>query len=141
MDLRKLRNITSVLAIGLLTLSGCTTGGALSTSGTIVTGAWGGVHAGLALTADSGTISYDCAHGALAGPVRLDNAGGFSVVGVHVREHGGPVRIGEVPDSIPARYVGQVDGDRMVLRVFAGPDTLGPFTLQRGTPPLLVRCL
>ena len=116
MDLRKLRNITSVLAIGLLTLSGCTTGGALSTSGAIVAGVWGGVHAGLALTADSGTISYD---------------------GVH----GGPVRIGEVPDSVPAPNVGQEDGDRMVLRVFAGADTLGPFTLWRGTPPLPVRCL
>jgi hypothetical protein len=58
-----------------------------------------------------------------------------------VREHGGPERVGEVPDSEPARYLGRVTGDHMVLQVLVGSDTLGPFTLQRGTAPQLFRCL
>lgn len=116
-------------------------GGALSSENSVLSGAWGGVHAGLTLTPDGGSISYDCAHGGLGAPVRRDRAGRFDVPGVHVREHGGPVRIGEVPDSVPARYFGQVTGDRMVLRVLVGADTLGPFSLGRGVEPQLFRCL
>src|ERR1035437_9059282 len=48
----------------------------------------------------SSWTSYDCAHGGLTAPVRPDGAGHFDVVGVHVPEHGGPVRIGEVPDTV-----------------------------------------
>ena len=139
--MRCLRNLVGVLGVGLATLCGCTMGGSLSSEQTALVGEWGGVHAGLTLEADRGAISYDCAHGGLGAPVRPDRAGHFEVAGVHVREHGGPVRIGEVPDSVPARYLGQVDGDRMVLRVLVGSDTLGPFTLQRGAPPQLFRCL
>jgi hypothetical protein len=75
--------------------------------------------------------------------VRPGSRGEFEAIGVHVREHGGPVREGERPDSIPARYVGRVTGDRMTLRVYAGsrPDTLGPFELRRGGEPRLFKCL
>jgi hypothetical protein len=58
-----------------------------------------------------------------------------------VREHGGPIRVGEVPDSLPARYAGHVRGDRMTLRVLVGADTLGPFELRRGAEPQLFKCL
>jgi hypothetical protein len=139
--MRYIRSSIGAFGVGLATLCGCTMGGPLSSEQTALVGEWGGVHAALTLAADGGAISYDCAHGGLGAPVRPDRAGHFEVVGVHVREHGGPVRIGEVPDSVSARYLGQVDGDRMVLRVLVGSDTLGPFTLQRGAPPQLFRCL
>lgn len=121
-------------------LGGCSATGS-TVAGGPVTGAWGGVHASLALSEDGGTITYDCAHGALRAPLVLNSEGAFDVVGVHVREHGGPIRIDEVPDSLPARYVGQVHNDRMTLRVMVGADTLGPFDLQLGAPPQLFRCL
>jgi hypothetical protein len=95
----------------------------------------------LTLTETGGTITYDCAHGGLNAPVVPDGAGSFDVVGVHVREHGGPIHVGEIPDSLPARYVGQVSRDRMTLRVLVGADTLGPFELQLGVAPQLFRCL
>lgn len=133
--------LRTVLGVCLAHLCGCTMGGALSTEDSVLGGAWGGIHAGLTLTAEGGTISYDCAHGGITAPVRRDRTGRFDVVGVHMREHGGPVREGEVTDSVPARYVGQVNGDRMVLRVLVGTDTLGPFSLQRGVAPQLFRCL
>lgn len=135
-----MRNLGNVLSLGLAALCGCTIGGAVP-SEEVVSGDWGGVHVGLTLTPEHGAISYDCAHGSLDVPVRRDRAGRFVATGVHVREHGGPVRVGEVPDSVPARYLGQVSGDRMVLRVIVGPDTLGPFALERGAAPQLIRCL
>lgn len=132
--------LRSVLVVGLVILCGCTVGGGM-TSNAGLEGAWGGVHAGLTLTPEGGTISYDCAHGTLDAPVQRDREGRFEVIGLHVREHGGPVRMGDVLNSEPARYLGQVTGDRMVLQVLVGSDTLGPFTLQRGVAPQLLRCL
>jgi hypothetical protein len=111
--------------------------------GTVVTGRWGGDHVALELTATGGTVEYDCAHGGLSQPVRLQPQGEFEAAGVHVREHGGPIREGEHPDSLSARYVGRLAGDRMTLRVYAGsrPDTLGPFELRRAGAPRLFKCL
>ena len=130
-----------LFALAAQAISACTTTGALSSGGVPLTGQWGGPHVGLMLTGSGGTIAYDCAHGALNAAVVPDDGGHFDVSGVHIREHGGPVRIGESADSVPARYTGQVNRDRMNFRVFAGADTLGPFDVQRGATPQLVRCL
>lgn len=113
------------------------------TRGTLVTGRWGGDHVALELTSAGGTVEYDCAHGGLTQPVRPGTGGEFEAAGVHIREHGGPIREGERPDSIPARFVGRVTGDRMTLRVYAGsrPDTLGPFDLRRGGEARVFKCL
>jgi hypothetical protein len=136
-----MRLLHAALMFGASALYGCTTSSVRSQDGSPITGPWGGVHVGLMLTETNGTISYDCAHGGLSAPVVPDGVGHFDVGGVHVREHGGPIRVGEIPDSVPARYVGQVRGDRMTLRVVVGPDTLGPFELQLGVAPRLFRCL
>jgi hypothetical protein len=130
--------IAGLVASALL---GCTTGPAQSHAGAPVVGAWGGAHASLTLTETGGTIAYDCAHGGMSAPMVPDADGSFDVAGVHVREHGGPIRIGEIPDSAPARYVGQVKGDRMTLRALVAGDTIGPFELQLGAVPQLFRCL
>lgn len=137
-----LRRIGSPIRGGaLVLLLGCTgTGSMASDRGTLV-GAWNGPHASLLLTDSAGSVEYDCGHGALHSPLRPDAEGRFTVAGVHVREHGGPVRVGEVPDSTPAQYVGQIRGDLITLRVLVGSDTLGPFALRRDGVPQLVRCL
>jgi hypothetical protein len=129
------------LVIGIAATLQCTAIGPSPGAGAPVLGRWGGVHVALTLADSGGTIEYDCGHGGVGAPVRLDRAGRFDVAGVHVREHGGPVRVGEVPDSLPARYAGHVRGDRMTLRVFVGADTLGPFELRRGAEPQLFKCL
>ena len=64
-----------------------------------------------------------------------------TAAGVHVREHGGPIRDGEPVDSAAALYAGSVEGDRLTLRVFVGPDSLGPFLLRRDGVPRLYKCL
>jgi hypothetical protein len=111
--------------------------------GAAATGLWGGEHVRLELTPAGGAVEYDCAHGGLTEPVRPGSRGDFEARGVHVREHGGPIREGERPDSMPARFVGRIVGDQMTLRVYAGtrPDTLGPFDLRRGSEARVFKCL
>ncbi len=135
-----MRLASCLLAVTLGGTSQCTPGPA-GTEGSLVTGRWGAPRAELTLTDAGGSIEYDCAHGGLSSPLHADGSGRFDVAGVHMREHGGPVRLGEIPDSASARYVGRVSGGRMTLRVFVGPDTLGPFELVRGADAQLVRCL
>jgi hypothetical protein len=127
--------------IGIVATIQCTAIGPSQGEGAPVLGRWGGAHVALTLTDSGGIIEYDCAHGGLGAPIRVDRAGRFEIAGVHVREHGGPIRVGEVPDSLPARYAGRVSGYRMTLRVLVGADTLGPFDLRRGAEPQLFKCL
>jgi hypothetical protein len=136
-----MRHATLPLVTGVVATLACTAVGSSPSEGAPVLGRWGGPHAALTLTDSGGTIEYDCAHGGFGAPVRLDRAGRFEIAGVHVREHGGPIRVGEVPDSLPARYAGRVRGDRMTLRVLVSADTLGPFELRRGAEPQLFKCL
>ncbi len=135
------RHAIAVLALAVGQSLACAAPGLPPNDGAIVTGRWGAPRAGLTLTESGGIIEYDCAHGGFRAPVRPDGSGRFDIAGVHVREHGGPVRMDEVPDSIPARYVGQVSANRMTLRVFVRADTLGPFNLVKDVQPQLVRCL
>ena len=134
------RALPSLIVAVLAACAPATTNGE---PGATVTGRWGGEHVALELTPVGGTIEYDRAHGGLTQPVRPGHRGEFEAAGVHVREHGGPVREGERPDSLAARYVGRVTGESMTLRVYAGsrPDTLGPFQLRRGDEPRLLKCL
>ena len=105
-------------------------------------GEWGGEHIALTLGPVGGTVEYDCAHGSLSVALQPNGAGAFDVPGMHVRERGGPVREGEAVDSVPARYVGTLAGDKMSLRVVvAGADTLGPFELRRGEAARVFKCL
>ena len=125
-----------------LVATACSVSGTRATDEAVpLTGRWGGDHIALTLTAAAGTLEYDCAHGGISEALRPDAAGRVEARGVHVREHGGPVREGERPDSVAARYVGRVQGDRLELSVFVGGDTLGPFELRRGAEARLFRCL
>ena len=112
-----------------------------ATRGVAVTGDWGGEHVALSLSANGGQVQYDCAHGTVDAPMVADANGAFSVPGQHVREHGGPVRIGEQPESQPALYRGTVSGDRMQLHVTSGAVEIGTYRLQRGVDARLFRCL
>lgn len=108
---------------------------------TPVTGEWGGVHVGLKLGLDGGTLDYDCAHGTI-GPITVGGDGRFMSEGTHTPERGGPVREGEVLPSYRAHYSGTVRGDRMTLRGnVANGVVLGPFELTRGAEPQILRCL
>jgi hypothetical protein len=108
-----------------------------------LTGPWGGQHVALELTHEGGTLEYDCAAGAISEPVRPDPSGHFSVRGTHSPGHGGPERVGEEAPLLPAEYDGRVNGRHMTLSVhiLSSGLLLGPFTLERGVAPVLMRCL
>jgi hypothetical protein len=72
-----------------------------------------------------------------------DVQGSFIVSGTFVREHGGPIREDEMPDAHPALYAGAVTGGVMQLTVHltATNEVIGTFTLTRGAPGRVVKCL
>ena len=121
-------------------LAGCATPSAMAGP---ITGQWGGQHVGLELGAAGGRLDYDCAAGTIDGPALRDAGGRFSAAGTHTPGTGGPVQVGVVPPSYPARYSGRVAGDIMTLTVdVAGIGVrIGPYSLRRGAEPVLMRCL
>jgi hypothetical protein len=129
------------LCLMSLLLPAC--GSAARASRFVPQGTWGGDHVALVLDATHGTLEFDCAHGSVEAPMPLDSDGMFQVMGIFVREHGGPIREGETPDQHPARYVGTIDGKRMTLTVALSDESqqLGPFELELGGSPHVLKCL
>jgi hypothetical protein len=107
-----------------------------------LTGAWGGLHVLLTLSADGGRIDYDCAQGTIDEPLRPDSHGNFHVRGHYTQHQGGPARVADEPPAAKlATYDGTVSGDRMQLRLSIDGESLGSYALQRGADPQMVNCL
>jgi hypothetical protein len=123
--------------------AGVACGGGPTTASTPPIGAWGGDHISLTISDAGSRADFDCAHGEIPNPWVVDARQAFSVRGIYVRERGGPVRIDEAPDSHPAAYAGSVTGNTMVLTVELTDtkDVVGTFTLIRGAPGRVVKCL
>lgn len=133
-----------VLSAALL-LAACSGSAARSApaggAGQLLTGNWGGLHAGLVLTASGGRIEFDCASGSIDAPLHADTSGAFSATGTYAGGHGGPVRQ-DAPDARqPAQYQGTVSGKRMELTVSSGGETIGSFQLERDGNGPMARCL
>ncbi len=106
-------------------------------------GLWGGTHLSFKVEPDgSVTLDFDCAHGSIPGPVRVDN-GRIDVMGTFTYEHGGPTSEGQPADTHPARYTGTVSGNVLTLTVAVTDqkDDIGSFTVGLGKQPLLRKCL
>lgn len=129
----------SLLLIVLIFYSGCSR----SISQIDLKGKWGGEHIGILVSDSSATLEYDCAHGTIGEPITPDVDGKFEVSGVHVFEHGGPIRSDETPDEHPALYKGHIVGNEMTfILVLTDTDTeIGTFSLTRGVDPLIHKCL
>lgn len=95
----------------------------------------------LEVTAEGGSLEFDCAHATIAEPLRLAD-GRLGVTGVYVREHGGPEHEGEPEDSHPARFEGTLEGDRLTFSVRLTDEgvTIGSFTVVHGKAPLVFKC-
>jgi hypothetical protein len=111
-------------------------------SDSIALGTWAGDHVSLTVSETGATVEFDCAHGTLDGPLRLDQSRAFNVAGTFVRE-GGPIRLDPPPVTIPARYAAVVDGGSMMLTVTTNdqPQSIGPYALKLGATPRLTKCL
>ena len=108
----------------------------------VANGMWSGPHVALSVTDTGAHVEFDCASGDIAQPLTLDASGTLSVDGVYVREHGGPIRVGEVPDRNPARYAGRVAGTTLTLDVVLtdSNEKVGSFTLERGAESGVRKC-
>lgn len=109
----------------------------------VPSGRWGGVGIQLDVTAQGATMEYDCAHGTIDQPIIADRDGRFSATGVHVREHGGPIRLDEPPDRHPARYDGRLAerSMRLTVTLLDAPQSVGTFDLSLGGLARVVKCL
>ena len=110
---------------------------------TIAAGTWGGEHVSILVSDAGAAVQFDCAHGSIPAPLAVGADGRFVLAGVFVKEHGGPIKIGESEDSQPASYSGQIQGRTMTLSIALTRDqqTVGPYTLAFDNPGHIVRCL
>jgi len=107
----------------------------------IATGVWGGLHINLEVSAKSAKVEYDCAHGAIEGPLVVDGNGNFELRGSFTAERGGPVRADETPESRQSTYSGTIKGNTMTLTLkVSGVDEPETFTLERGKAGELFKC-
>lgn len=108
----------------------------------LTAGTWGGLHIIINVDQRSASISYDCATGAITGPLTIGRSGRFSWRGTFQREHPGPTRRDEAPNESSAVYSGTVVGDEMKLNVKRADsnEVLGDFTLKRGALGRVFKC-
>jgi hypothetical protein len=123
-----------------VSLCACATSGPGATDlERVPAGEWGGPSVQLTVSESAARIEFDCAHGTLDGPLRLDGEGRFDVRGTFVRE-GGPERPEEKGE--PVRYAGKTDGESMQLTVTKeGGEAIGTFSLRKGGATRLRKCL
>ena len=116
---------------------------ARDTGAPVSTGRWGGDHVRMVIAAVGATLEFDCAHGTIAEALVVNAAGQFAARGEFVREHGGPIRDGELPDAHAALYTGAVDGDRMHLTITLSDGAAPPatYSLTRGATGAVFKCL
>ncbi len=109
----------------------------------LIAGTWAGPHININATADAASIEYDCAHGAINGPLTLNSRGEFRWRGSHGREHGGPIRIDETRAEAAALYIGKVKGDTMTLTVKLADsgETIGTFVVKRNGRGRVFKCM
>ena len=141
--MRRVRLIARTASAAALAVSIVACGGSPAGPSAPLTGQWGGDHVSLTLTDAGGGAEFDCAHGAIAGALTADAAHAFRVSGTFVREHGGPIAIGETPDVHPAVYSGSATDGTMQLTVTLTDSNavVGTFTLVRSAPGRVVKCL
>jgi hypothetical protein len=106
-------------------------------------GQWGGEHVSLTVSTTGASLEFDCAHGTVDETPLVESQGQFNLRGFYVREHGGPIREGELEDSHPALYFGRLQGSRVTLsiRLTADGMKIGPYEAHLGQQPRLFKCL
>ncbi|MEY2486373.1 MAG: hypothetical protein QOH39_2021 [Verrucomicrobiota bacterium] len=129
--------------IGVLLVSLCSLASTSFASGIVRSGNWGGLDIAMHVRVNTTFVEFDCAHGRIDGPILVDRQGHFTVSGTYVQDGPGPIRQGEDPRIQPAAYVGNVSGKNMnvtVVLVETG-EQIGTFTLTRGVPASIFKCL
>jgi hypothetical protein len=133
------RSLIVLLTFSVILLEASTQYAADASS--LATAVWGGQGIALKVSAKGADVEFDCAHGQIPQPIKLDKHGDFEIAGTFTAEHGSPMRRGETLQPAPARYSGHVDGDTMSLTVNPDKRQVGSYTLTRGSQGHITRCL
>ncbi len=110
-------------------------------TGKVTPGTWGGTHVQMIVTADGAALEFDCAKGTISEPLALDASSRFQVKGTFQPQHGGPIKKGESSPTFDTVYSGVIEGDTLQLEFKDSQGSLQKFTLTRGQPGKLRRCL
>jgi hypothetical protein len=115
---------------------------ALSPTGELALGTWGGANAGVIVTDTLTHVHIGCTFGDIPGRVKLDANGRFTLDGTYVlRAY--PVYVGP---TLPAQFSGVLDGKALTISVAVHDTTtgkvvsLGPATVEFGKDPQLGPC-
>lgn len=116
---------------------------AVQQEGRMTKGTWGGNHILMEVTEEGALVEYDCAHGTISEPLKIDSHGKFSAKGTHFRERGGPQRVGSEEKGEPVIYSGTTDGKTATFTVTnsATDDVIGTFSLTLGKRSRITKCL
>ena len=101
-------------------------------------GPWGGEHVSLVVRATGAQVGFDCAHGEITVPLRLEADGTFRLPGYLVRDVGPTL---DPENRVPATYSGSSDGARLTLSFVLEDGTGdGPFTAFPGGSAVVQLC-
>ena len=105
-------------------------------------GTWGGDHVELTVTASGAHLEFDCASGDIAQPLTTDDSGSLDVEGVFARERPGPIRVGEEPARVRARYSGRLTKTTLTFDVTLvdSKEDAGRFTVALGEAARIRKC-
>ena len=143
--IRQSHRVTHVgLVAMIVAVAACSSSGVspLPADGKVPLGTWGGDNAGMIVGDTAMHLHVGCTFGDVSGRVPVDASGRFDVPGSYVlRAY--PIMVGP---SLPARFVGQLDGSVATVTVTVD-DTVqhatvvkGPVIVQLGEAPRLGPC-
>ena len=114
---------------------------ALAGGAAAATTTWGGPHVEMIVTDRGARLEFDCAHGTIDEPLRIDSDGAFRVKGTFAPERSGPSRDGREPRPAEAIYSGTVKDDTMTMRIVVdGQDRENTYALARDRPGTVRKC-
>ena len=115
---------------------------AFASGADVQSGTWAGQHIVMEVTSAGATVEFDCAHGTLDAPLKLDSGGRFDVSGSFTPERGGPTRGDSASRAVPARYSGSLDDSTLTVTVVLTESkvTVGVFTLRHNARARLFKC-
>lgn len=105
---------------------------------------WGGQGIGMSLNEAGGyDVEFDCAQGAIKGPIMLDGNGKFRVEGTYKQERPGPVRMDDPDQTVAVIYSGEVNSQSMTLTIKSkeGKEFVSSITLRANVSGRIVKCL
>ena len=142
MDLKMAGRTWFMVAIVCLALAGGAAGKSKKAAGKVVSpGMWGGKHARLDVTPTGGSLDFDCAHGKLKEPLRVDAQGRFRAKGTYTQERPGPTRVDDTDTTRDVEYSGSIEGETMRLEIAVpGQSELMSFELVRDQMGRMIKC-